>query len=64
MSWGIAICSKCRREVHQDGPNQTWTHCEDKSPRCERANSAYPKEGEKPVGRVCGADDMPALRNL
>lgn len=25
MSWGLVVCSVCRREVHQDGPRQHST---------------------------------------
>jgi hypothetical protein len=60
MSTGVVVCSVCRREVHQDGPHaasgvSTWRHCEDKTPRCDGASSAYPKAGE-PVGKWCGID--------
>ena len=56
MSYGIVICSVCKREVHQDGPNHTWTHCEDKTPRCEKAHSSYPDNVGEIVGKWCGMD--------
>lgn len=55
MSSGMVICSECLREVHQDGPNHTWTHCEDKTPRCEGAMSVYPLMGHI-KGKWCGRD--------
>lgn len=69
MSYGLVICSSCRREVHQDGPNhptgptgrqlaKTWTHCEDKSPRCDGAVSVYPKQAQEIVGPVCCRDEL------
>ena len=56
MSWGLVICSKCKREVHQDGPGKTWRHCEDKTPRCEGASSDYPTSQAEIVGRACYMD--------
>lgn len=62
MSWGLVICSACKRVVHQDGEKiddahpRGWTHCEDKSPRCVNASRDYPKSREEIVGRVCGHD--------
>lgn len=64
MSSGIVICSKCKREVHQDGPRvpsgsftvATWRHCEDKTPRCAGATSDYPRSVADIVGKWCGAD--------
>ena len=58
MSYGLVICSACKREVHQDGENQTWRHCEDKTPRCEGAVSSYPTEKSEIIGDFCGKDDM------
>ena len=59
MSYGMVICSKCKREVHQDGPGQSWTHCEDKTPRCEGAQSIYPsKDRSELVGKWCAKDDI------
>ncbi len=57
MSFGLVICSTCKREVHQDGENHTWRHCEDKSPRCEGAVSAYPTDKSGIAGKFCGMDD-------
>ena len=64
MSCGIVVCSKCRREVHQNGAKTIneyghertgWTHCEDGSPRCEGASSDYAST-DKIVGKWCGMD--------
>ncbi len=62
MSTGIVVCSKCRREVHQDGPKDKdgrygWRHCEDKTPKCEGATVDYAERGE-PKGRFCGMDGL------
>jgi hypothetical protein len=57
MSEGLAICSNCKREVHQDGPNHSWRHCEDKSPRCENGVSIYPQSKSDIVGKYCGEDE-------
>lgn len=35
-----------------------WRHCEDKTPRCEGASSAYPKQKDYIVGGYCGADGI------
>lgn len=58
MSYGLVICSVCKREVHQDGPNQTWRHCEDKTPRCAGAVSAYPQTTNEIRGKWCGRDNL------
>ena len=58
MSTGMLICELCYREVHQDGPNHTWTHCEDQSPRCEGAGSVWPFMGHV-KGKWCGRDGKP-----
>lgn len=61
MSYGLVICSKCQREIHQDGPKPIengWRHCEDKSPRCEGASAVFPKTKAEIKGKWCGADDM------
>ena len=55
MSTGTVVCSICRREAHQNGPNSTWLHCEDDTPRCIGASSDWPLNGE-PVGQWCGID--------
>ena len=63
MSTGIVICSTCKREVHQDGPFDpktnaySWTHCEDKTPRCEGATSDWPVSKDEIKGKWCGADE-------
>jgi hypothetical protein len=67
MSSGVVVCSACRREVHQDGPPAwpspgaalTWRHCEDKTPRCAGAHSAFPASPADIVGRWCGMDQTP-----
>ena len=41
MSTGLVVCSICHREVHQDGPEHSWTHFNDQSPRCEGAEILY-----------------------
>lgn len=58
MSYGLLICSKCSREVHQDGDNHTWRHCEDKSPICEGARRDYPRNASEIKGKFCGCDDF------
>lgn len=64
MSTGLVICSVCLREVHQDGPDYSWRHCEDKSPRCEGARSTYPMTVADIVGVWCGRDHDGELRGL
>lgn len=66
MSWGVVACSVCRREVHQNGPEDPktrthgWTHCEDGTPRCEGSVSAYLSQlSGEPVGRFCNIDQGP-----
>jgi hypothetical protein len=59
MSSGLVICSKCRRELHQDGiPSQEhgWRHCEDKTPRCAGAHTDYATP-DQVKGVACLADD-------
>lgn len=58
MSYGLLICSECNREVHQDGPNQTWRHCETKTPMCANAMRLYPKSAADINGKFCGCDDL------
>lgn len=78
MSYGVVACSKCRREVHQNGPvvhhsscktptrcycPHGWTHCEDLSARCEGAESSYIGHLKgEPVGRFCSIDRGPDER--
>jgi hypothetical protein len=56
MSYGIVICSKCKREVHQTGVNEIWIHCEDRTRRCEGAMSEFPASEEEIRGNWCGID--------
>lgn len=62
MSYGLAICSMCRHEVHQDGPRvndrATWRHCEDKSPLCIGAEARYPDKLVSLLGKACRADEI------
>ena len=61
MSWGLVICSVCKREVHQSGPKDRengWEHCEDRTPRCHEGQSQYPAVAEDIAGKWCGADDL------
>ena len=48
MNYGIVICSKCNREVHQHWTSDDiavtfdgWYHCEDKSSLCQGATMIY-----------------------
>ena len=54
MSYGILMCSKCKREIHQDGPNYTWLHCEDKTPICHwlRAYMEFTRDEDKTPNRI------------
>ena len=58
MSTGTVVCDICYREVHQDGPNQSWRHCEDKTPMCQGAIPYYPLDKSKIRGKWCGRDDI------
>ena len=61
MGTGLIVCSACNREMHQDGDRETengWRHCEDKSPRCPRAQGRYPLSKDEIVGSFCGMDDL------
>jgi hypothetical protein len=63
MSYGLVICSQCKREVHQTGPRDQhgkygWQHCEDKTARCEAAESVYPAAKSDIRGQYCGHDGM------
>jgi len=63
VSYGICICSNCKREVHQDGgPNGRggwlWTHCEDKTPMCNGSDAIYPESRDDIRGKWCGADGL------
>jgi hypothetical protein len=61
MSWGIVACSKCRREMHQNGPVvddvATWLHCEDQSPACEGGRFC-PEYEDEVRGKFCQIDGM------
>lgn len=54
MSHGIVICSKCKRELHQDGG---WFHCEDDTPRCDYGSSEYVENPNDIKGKWCGRDE-------
>ena len=66
MSYGLVICSSCKREVHQTGRIELtsgriakWIHCEDSSSICGGNSIAiYPKSKEEIVGKFCGRDDL------
>ena len=74
MSWGLVVCSYCKREVHQDGPRNhsklcqcpgntgfclaTWTHCEDGKPICDDSSAIYPKDSMDIRGKVCRRDEI------
>lgn len=60
MSYGIAVCSKCRREIHQTGTAMdkwAWTHCEDGTDQCPHGKRDYAAAGE-PLGKWCGRDGV------
>jgi hypothetical protein len=64
MSWGMCICSVCKREVHQDGAKDAqgrtrWTHCEDKTPICEHGLAEYAQDLREVKGKYCGRDGIP-----
>ena len=58
MSSGLVICSICKREVHQEGADHGWIHCQDQTPRCTLADSIYPDDYSQIVGPYCGKDDL------
>ena len=73
MSYGLVICSTCRKEVHQDGPAltsragvsqqppATWRHCSrfhGWTPICEGAKAIYPASRIEIVGLFCQADGL------
>lgn len=58
MSYGVVMCDKCYREVHQDGPDHSWTHCEDKTPKCAEASTVYRDDFTPAVGKFCFRDAM------
>jgi len=62
VSYGLAICSICRHEVHQNGPRvndkATWLHCEDKSLLCSGAVARYPDRFASLLGNACRSDEI------
>lgn len=64
MSYGLAICSICRHEVHQNGPfdeirkRRLWLHCEDKTPICDGAVARYPDKFATVLGNPCKRDEV------
>ena len=62
MSYGIVICSICKREVHQKRNTETdrlsWFHCEDTTDICSTAQTVYPSSTEEIRGAYCGMDDL------
>lgn len=75
MSMGIVVCSRCDREVHQDGPKitveahgykqqvSTWQHCEDRTAMCKNATPDYARE-RKIIGVMCGMDGAASERKF
>lgn len=57
MSYGLCICDQCQHEVHQDGPDHAWRHCEDKTTICLEGKPIYAKQ-EDVVGKCCLRDDF------
>lgn len=66
MSYGLVICSECKREVHQkrrpypvdDSKPFEWFHCEDQTPRCKGASGSFPRSKDEIAGKFCGRDDV------
>lgn len=54
MSYGVVMCSKCQREVHQS--NTGWFHCDDKSDICVGADRPYARSPSDLKGEWCGVD--------
>lgn len=64
MSYGLVVCSECRRELHQSGDHKIergWIHCEDKTPRCIGATTDSVESATQIRGKYCGADDLDGL---
>jgi len=61
MSYGVVICSLCKREVHLE--NRTWIHCEDGTALCNGANPIYPHTLADIRGKWCGRDDVSHWRS-
>jgi hypothetical protein len=53
MSYGVVMCSKCNREVHQ---GNGWYHCEDHEDICVGGQAVYPKSPDELKGKWCGTD--------
>ena len=63
MSWGMVMCSTCKREVHQarrpsDGVLY-WYHCDDKSDICPHSQADYVRSTTEVKGKWCGFDGLP-----
>jgi hypothetical protein len=66
MSTGLVICSKCKKEVHQDGPHHAngrseWRHCSrfhGWTPICKGAEPMYPHARVQINGLFCQADGL------
>lgn len=56
MSFGIVYCANCKREVHQDGGNRSWRHCDDKTTICAGFSAEYVDNVKDIVGKWCGRD--------
>lgn len=53
MSYGLVVCSACRREAHAGAGG--WFHCNDATPLCNGASAVWPSSTEE----NCGAGDLP-----
>lgn len=61
MSYGLVMCSECKREVHQTreaDDELVWKHCEDGTVMCYDGSAVYPQDRSEVKGRVCGRDDL------
>jgi hypothetical protein len=61
MSFGLVVCSVCKREVHQDRDNDKnlyWYHCDTKSRICHEGYPDYPRRKDDIKGDFCGRDDL------
>ncbi len=64
MSYGLVICSFCKREVHQDGTKDAttgrhaWKHCNTGSWICHDAKAIHPQSRDEIMAEFCGADDF------
>lgn len=71
MSYGLVICSKCKKEVHQEklvgeqtsrvtfNLKNIWMHCEDTTTICKGAEAVFPKSRSEIVGKPCMKDEPP-----